>query len=110
MCIRDRNGTDERMTVDVIRYAGHTGARYVSLSFAAFPELLDPGAPGAGARLFRRVLHLGDVLISLESLYRYLGKFHSTGNRRFVLLRFRYLLPAAFACLTFEFVPHRERG
>ncbi|MBC2639054.1 MULTISPECIES: bifunctional lysylphosphatidylglycerol flippase/synthetase MprF [unclassified Rhodococcus (in: high G+C Gram-positive bacteria)] len=104
------NGTDERMSVDVIRYAEQTGARYVSLSFAAFPELLDPRAPGAGARLFRRLLHLGDVLISLESLYRYLGKFHSTGNRRYVLLRFRYLLPVAFACLTFEFVPHRERG
>lgn len=104
------NGTDERMTVDVIRYAERTGARYVSLSFAAFPELLDPDASGAGARLFRRVLHLGDVLISLESLYRYLGKFHSVGNRRYVLLRFRYLLPVAFACLTFEFVPHRERA
>ncbi|SED33499.1 Lysylphosphatidylglycerol synthetase, C-terminal domain, DUF2156 family [Rhodococcus koreensis] len=103
------NGTDERMTVDVIRYAERTGARYVSLSFAAFPELLDPDAPGAGARLFRRVLHLGDALIALESLYRYLGKFHATGNRRYVLLRFRYLLPVAFACLTFEFVPHRER-
>jgi lysylphosphatidylglycerol synthetase-like protein (DUF2156 family) len=102
------NGTDERMTIDAIRYAKQIGARSVSLSFAAFPELLDEANRSTASRLFRRILHLGDALISLESLNRYLGKFHAPGNRRYVLLRYRYLLPVALACLTFEFVPHRE--
>ena len=44
--------------------------------------------PPTQARLQRvayRLIHLLDPLIRLESLYRYLSKFHSLAERRYVL-------------------------
>jgi lysylphosphatidylglycerol synthetase-like protein (DUF2156 family) len=50
-----------------------------------------------------------DPLIALESLYRYLRKFHSFADKRYVLLPIRHILPAAFVLLSLEFMPHRRR-
>ncbi|WP_240954837.1 phosphatidylglycerol lysyltransferase domain-containing protein [Rhodococcus sp. 105337] len=105
---RAPNGTDERMAVEVIDHVRSAGGTSVSLAFAPFPDLLGPNGTGRWRAAVRLVFRLGDSVIALESLYRYLDKFHAGADRRFVLFKLRYLLPAAFAMLTFEFVPHRE--
>lgn len=105
---RAPNGTDERMAVDVIDHVRRAGGTSVSLAFAPFPDLLGPNGTARWQSAVRMGLRLGNSIIALESLYRYLDKFHAGADRRFVLFRLRYLLPAAFAMLTFEFVPHRE--
>jgi lysylphosphatidylglycerol synthetase-like protein (DUF2156 family) len=102
------NGVDERMTIDVIDYAKDTGANRVSLAFGAFPELFDGPPESRWGRLARVLVHVGDPLLNLESLYRFLRKFHAFADRRYVLVRIRDLLPAVFALLTLEFVPHRR--
>jgi lysylphosphatidylglycerol synthetase-like protein (DUF2156 family) len=101
------NGIDERLTVDMIDWAKHHGGQHLSPAFAAFPEIFDERDRSRTQRFFYRMIHLGDSLIALESLYRYLRKFHSPGERRYVLLSLRHLLPALFVLLTLEFVPHR---
>jgi lysylphosphatidylglycerol synthetase-like protein (DUF2156 family) len=53
---------------------------------------------------------LGDPLIRLESLYRYLRKFHALGARRYVLIPAVQLLGALVVLLSLEFVPHRSRA
>ncbi|NMN98942.1 bifunctional lysylphosphatidylglycerol flippase/synthetase MprF [Antrihabitans stalactiti] len=101
------NGVDERMTIDVIDYAKDTGANRVSLAFGAFPELFADEPQTRLSRIARALVHVGDPLLNLESLYRFLRKFHAFADRRYVLVRVRDLLPAVFAMLTLEFVPHR---
>ena len=103
------NGIDERMTMDVIEYGKEHGAERVSLAFAAFPELFENEDRGLFGRLVYTAVHLGDPLLCLESLYRFLRKFHSLGDQRFVMLRLPELVPAAAAMLTLEFVPHRHQ-
>jgi lysylphosphatidylglycerol synthetase-like protein (DUF2156 family) len=103
------NGVDERLSVDMISWAKDHGARRLSLAFAAFPEIFDDDDRGALQRIFYVLIHLGDRLIRLESLYRYLSKYHALGERRYVLLSLRHLLPALFVLLTLEFMPHRRR-
>ena len=49
-----------------------------------------------------------DSLIALESLYRYLRKFHALGDRRYVLLSLRHIMPAAVVLLSLEFAPRRR--
>ncbi len=107
---RAPNGTDERMAVDVIDHVRETGGTSVSLAFAPFPDLLGPNGTARWQSAVRMALRLGNSVIALESLYRYLDKFHAGADRRFVLFKLRYLVPAAWAMLTFEFVPHREYG
>ncbi|MBH0780835.1 bifunctional lysylphosphatidylglycerol flippase/synthetase MprF [Nocardia bovistercoris] len=103
------NGLDERMIVDLVEYARTTGITRVSLAFAAFPELFADKNRTRVGELTYRVVHLGDPLIRLESLYRFLRKFHALADERFVLIRFRELVPAASALLTLEFFPHRKQ-
>lgn len=103
------NGIDERLSVDMITWARDHGARRLSLAFAPFPEIFADEDRGALQRLFYVLIHLGDRLIRLESLYRYLRKYHALGERRYVLLSLRHLLPALFVLLTLEFMPHRRR-
>ncbi|MFF0284310.1 bifunctional lysylphosphatidylglycerol flippase/synthetase MprF [Rhodococcus aetherivorans] len=107
---RAPNGTDERMIVDVIDHVGRGGGTSVSLAFAPFPQLFSPTGSGTRRRALRRVLRLGSAVIALESLYRYLDKFHAPAGQRFALFGISYVLPAVFAMLTFEFVPHREHS
>ena len=102
------NGVDERLSVAMVDYAREHGRKRVSLAFAAFPELFDEENRRWLHRIFFSVIHLGDPLLSLESLYRYLEKYHALGERRFVLLNFRMLPIAAFVLLTLEFVPRRR--
>jgi lysylphosphatidylglycerol synthetase-like protein (DUF2156 family) len=105
------NGVDERLTFDMVTWAREHEARRVSLSFAAFPELYAATPSGAIERASYWATHRLDRFIRLESLYRYLRKFHALGRRRYVLLRLRDLVPVAAAMLTFEFAswPSRRR-
>ncbi|MFL6240170.1 MAG: bifunctional lysylphosphatidylglycerol flippase/synthetase MprF [Actinomycetes bacterium] len=107
------NGVDERLAVDMVDWAREHGARRISLAFAPFPEVFDN--EGAGVRLWlaRRAVHRLDPFIHLESLYRYLRKFHAFGPRRFVLLRPREVVAVLVALLSLEFSrprPERRRG
>jgi lysylphosphatidylglycerol synthetase-like protein (DUF2156 family) len=102
------NGVDERLAYDVFEWAKASGARRVSLSFAAFPELYESTPDGAVERVSYWLTHRLDRFIRLESLYRYLRKFHALGQRRYVALRLRDLVPVAAAMLTFEFATRRH--
>jgi lysylphosphatidylglycerol synthetase-like protein (DUF2156 family) len=103
------NGIDERLSVDMLDWCKHHGGQRLSLAFAAFPEIFDDHDRSRIRRVFYRLIHLGDSLIALESLYRYLHKFHSPGQRRYVLLSWQHLGPALFILLSLEFMPHRHR-
>jgi lysylphosphatidylglycerol synthetase-like protein (DUF2156 family) len=101
------NGVDERLAYDVVEWAKEHDAKRVSLSFAAFPELYENELNTRVERVSYRLTHWLDSFIRLESLYRYLRKFHSLGKRRYVALRLRDLVPVAAAMLTFEFATRR---
>lgn len=101
------NGVDERLAHDTVMWARESGAERLSLSFAAFPELYESSPTGLLARVSYWATHRLDHYIRLESLYRYLRKFHALGDRRFVVVRLRDLLPVAAAMLTLEFSPVR---
>jgi lysylphosphatidylglycerol synthetase-like protein (DUF2156 family) len=102
------NGIDERLSVDMISVAKQAGAQRLSLSFAAFPELFDEHDRSRMQRGFYWLIHLLDPLIALESLYRYLGKFHAMGERRYVLASLRQLFGLAYVLLSLEFMPRRR--
>ncbi|NUS44398.1 MAG: DUF2156 domain-containing protein [Mycobacteriaceae bacterium] len=99
------NGLDERMIVDLVDYARDHGVQRISLAFAAFPDLFADKERSVAGHVGYRLVHLLDPLIKLESLYRFLRKFHALDGERVVLLRLRYLIPVALACLTLEFAP-----
>jgi lysylphosphatidylglycerol synthetase-like protein (DUF2156 family) len=103
------NGIDERLSVDMINAAKEAGAQRLSLAFAAFPEIFDDDNRGWVQNFFYSAIHLGDSLVALESLYRYLRKFHALGDRRYVLLSMTQLLPLLFVLLSLEFMPRRRR-
>jgi lysylphosphatidylglycerol synthetase-like protein (DUF2156 family) len=103
------NGIDERLSVDMIETVKHPGAQRLSLSFAAFPELFDGRHRGRLAGFFYWAIHLLDPLIALESLYRYLRKFHSVGSRRYALVSLTQVVPLIYVLLSLEFMPHRRR-
>lgn len=102
------NGLNERMIVDLVGYAKTHDIRRISLAFAPFPEMFDAREKSRTARLVCALVHLGDPLIRLESLYRFLRKFHALSDRRYVLIRRREIAIAAAALLTLEFIPHRR--
>ncbi|WP_406230673.1 bifunctional lysylphosphatidylglycerol flippase/synthetase MprF [Nocardia sp. NBC_01009] len=102
------NGLDERMVLDLVDYARTQGIQRVSLAFAPFPELFADKDRSRTATLIYAFVHLGDPLIRLESLYRFLRKFRALSDQRFALIRWREVLLAAAALLTLEFVPHRK--
>jgi lysylphosphatidylglycerol synthetase-like protein (DUF2156 family) len=103
------NGIDERLSVDMIIWARNQGAERLSLAFAAFPEIFNDKNRGKIASLIYTAIHLGDALIALESLYRYLRKFHALGDRRYVMLSLTQTLPLLFVLLSLEFMPRRRR-
>ncbi|OSC24495.1 hypothetical protein B8W69_21520 [Mycobacterium vulneris] len=100
------NGVDERLSFDMITVSKNAGAERLSLAFAAFPEIFDATRPGRLQRLAYRLIHLLDPLIRLESLYRYLSKYHSLGGRRYVVLCVHHVPIALAVLLSLEFVPH----
>ncbi|MDP7701236.1 bifunctional lysylphosphatidylglycerol flippase/synthetase MprF [Mycobacterium sp. TY815] len=103
------NGIDERLTVDMIAAAKSVHARRLSLAFAAFPEVFDAAHPGILQRIAYRLIHLLDPFISLESLYRYLRKFHALSERRYVVLCTHHIPSALVVLLSLEFAPRRRR-
>lgn len=92
----------------MIEAAKHTGAERVSLEFAAFPEIFDDDDRGAVQRVFYRLIHVLDPLIALESLYRYVRKYHALDARRYVLISLTQLIPLAVVLLSAEFLPRRR--
>ena len=102
------NGIDERLSADMIMASKDAGAQRLSLSFAAFPEIFDDENPGRLERVFYRLIHLLDPLIALESLYRYVHKFHALDARRYALVSLTQLAPLVFVLLTLEFMPRRR--
>ncbi|AYE96607.1 hypothetical protein C0J29_19240 [Mycobacterium paragordonae] len=103
------NGIDERLSVDMIAAAKISHAQRLSLAFAAFPEVFDAADPAPLQRLAYRLIHLLDPLIRLESLYRYLRKFHALNERRYVVLCTHHIPSALVVLLSLEFVPRRRR-
>jgi lysylphosphatidylglycerol synthetase-like protein (DUF2156 family) len=104
------NGSDERMTVDMVAWAKARGARHLSLSFAAFPELFDDRARGRSRQLLYHLAHVGDPLLEIESLYTFLRKFDGLGQQRYVMFRLRAFVPSVAAMLTLEFARHSQPG
>jgi lysylphosphatidylglycerol synthetase-like protein (DUF2156 family) len=102
------NGIDERLSVDMIMAAKDAGAQRVSLSFAAFPEIFEEKNRGWVQRVFYRLIHVLNPLIALESLYRYVRKFHAMDARRYALISMTQLVPLVFVLLTLEFMPRRR--
>jgi lysylphosphatidylglycerol synthetase-like protein (DUF2156 family) len=102
------NGIDERLSIDMIAAAKDAGARRVSLSFAAFPELFDGSQSGRLHHLCYRMIHLLDPLIALESLYRYVRKFHALDARRYALVSMTQIVPLVLVLLSLEFTPRRR--
>jgi lysylphosphatidylglycerol synthetase-like protein (DUF2156 family) len=102
------NGIDERLSVDMIKAAKDAGAQRLSLSFAAFPELFDEQDRGRMQATFYWLIHRLDPLIALESLYRYLGKFHAIGERRYALVSLTQLVPLIYVLMSLELVPRRR--
>ena len=103
------NGIDERLTVDMIAAAKEQGAQRLSLAFAAFPEIFDVADPDLPQRVALRMIHLLDPLIRLESLYRYLRKFHALDERRYVVLCGHHIPAAVLVLLSLEFVPRPRK-
>jgi lysylphosphatidylglycerol synthetase-like protein (DUF2156 family) len=102
------NGIDERLSVDMIAWARDHGAERLSLAFAAFPEIFNDKNRGRISSLIYTAIHLGDALIALESLYRYLRKFHALGDRRYVMATLTQILPLLVVLLSLEFMPRRR--
>ena len=103
------NGIDERLSIDMIDEAKANGAQRLSLAFAPFPELFEDEDRGRIQNLAYKVVHLVDPLIALESLHRYMRKFHSLGDRRYAMVSMHHVLPALIVLLSLEFMPRRRR-
>ena len=100
---RSPNGTNERLIVEAVEWARGNGIADVSLNFAAFRELFE-SAPTVAHRLVRRVVHLLDPFINVESLYRFNAKFHPQWYSRHVLFRSPFDVPFFLAAaLRLEF-------
>jgi lysylphosphatidylglycerol synthetase-like protein (DUF2156 family) len=99
------NGVDERLSVDMINDAKANGALRLSLAFAAFPEIFDAANLTPLQRAAYRLTHLLDPWIRLESLYRYLRKFHCLAERRLVVLCAHHIPAALVVLLSLEFMP-----
>jgi hypothetical protein len=102
------NGVDERLSVDMIADAKAHRAQRLSLAFAAFPEIFDNTNRGLVHRAFYRLIHLLNPLIELESLYRYLRKFHALGQQRFAVLSAHHIPTALVVLLSLDFMPRRR--
>jgi lysylphosphatidylglycerol synthetase-like protein (DUF2156 family) len=103
------NGVDERLIADVVTWAERRGARTVSLAFAAFPELFELEHRNRVQQTVYRAVHLLDRLIKVESLYRFVRKFHALGKQRYVALRPLQVVSVAVAALLLEFGGRRTR-
>jgi lysylphosphatidylglycerol synthetase-like protein (DUF2156 family) len=103
------NGIDERLSVDMMYAAKEAGAQRLSLAFAAFPDIFDDENRGWLQDVFYNLIHLLDSFIALESLYRYLRKFHALGDQRYAVVSMRNVIPALVVLLSLEFLPRRRQ-
>ncbi|MCP9954487.1 phosphatidylglycerol lysyltransferase domain-containing protein [Actinomadura madurae] len=98
------NGVNERLIVEMVRYAGERGHPVVSLNFAAFRDLLDADERTLLEKAGCRALHLLDPWIAVESLYLFDKKFRPSYRPRNVVFRSWFDLAwLAAALLTLEF-------
>jgi lysylphosphatidylglycerol synthetase-like protein (DUF2156 family) len=98
------NGIDERLVAEVVDWGATYGIERISLAFAPFPDLFaNRRHLGAMGKLGYGLVHLLDPLIKVERLYRYLRKFHAFDQERYVMLRWRQVLPVLLALLLLEF-------
>jgi lysylphosphatidylglycerol synthetase-like protein (DUF2156 family) len=102
------NGIDERLSIDMIMAGKKAGAQRLSLAFAAFPEIFDEKNRGRTQRVFYRLIHILDPLIALESLYRYVRKFHALDARRYALISMTQIVLLLIVLLSLEFMPRRR--
>jgi lysylphosphatidylglycerol synthetase-like protein (DUF2156 family) len=102
------NGIDERLSVDMMSLARDQGTQRLSLAFAAFPEIFTDENRSLARSIVFAAVHLGDPLIALESLYRYLRKFHALGDRRYVMATLTQVVPLLIVLLSLEFTPRRR--
>ena len=101
------NGIDERLSVDMIgqrKTLERNGCRWHS---RRFPRSSTTRTAAASARLLPAI-HLLDSLIALESLYRYLRKFHALGDRRYAVISMTQLVQLVVVLLSLEFMPRRR--
>lgn len=105
------NGVDERLIVDTIAWAADGHGASVSLAFAAFPDLFSASERGVLQQTAYRAVRMLDRFIKLESLYRFVRKFHAFGPQRYIALRPLQVVWVALAALTLEFgsVAKRQR-
>ena len=105
------NGVEERLIADVLGWARERGVARVSLTFAAFPELFAASERSLLQQAAYRTVRQLDRFIRLESLHRFVRKFHAFGGRRYVVLRRTQVLWVALAALALEFgKPRRMSG
>jgi len=102
------NGIDERLSVDMIMAGKENGAQRLSLAFAAFPEIFDEKNRSRTQRVFYRLIHVLDPFIALESLYRYVRKWHALDARRYALISMAQILQLLIVLLSLEFMPRRR--
>lgn len=103
------NGTDERLSVDMIQWTKERGGQRVSLAFAPFPELFSEGTGhGLSRQSLRALAHIGDRFIKLESLYRYVRKFDAMSQERYVLFPALHFGHALAVLTALEFAPHHR--
>ena len=80
---------------------------------STLPPAIVEAARGTGMTGWQRLAYFGvrrlDRFIKVESLYRYLRKFHSFGPQRYVALRPVEVVGAAVAMLLLEFSRPRKR-
>jgi lysylphosphatidylglycerol synthetase-like protein (DUF2156 family) len=98
------NGIDERVIAELVEWGAERGVERISLAFAPFPDLFaNRKHLGPLGKIGYGLVHLLDPLISVERLYRYLRKFHSFDQERYVMLRWRQVVRVALAMLLLEF-------
>jgi lysylphosphatidylglycerol synthetase-like protein (DUF2156 family) len=98
------NGMDERLIAEIVEWGATRGVERVSLAFAPFPDLFaNRKHLGVLGKVGYGLVHLLDPLISVERLYRYLRKFHAFDQERYVMLRWRQVVPVLLALLLLEF-------
>jgi lysylphosphatidylglycerol synthetase-like protein (DUF2156 family) len=95
---------DERLIAEIVEWGATRGVERVSLAFAPFPDLFaNRRHLGVLGKVGYGLVHLLDPLISVERLYRYLRKFHAFDQERYVMLRWRQVVPVLLALLLLEF-------
>jgi lysylphosphatidylglycerol synthetase-like protein (DUF2156 family) len=103
------NGIDERLSIDMASHSKTVGGQRLSISFAAFADIFANRNRTRLQNVVYVMIHLLDPFIALESLYRYVRKFHSLAEQRYALLSIQHLPAAVLILLSLELVPHRRR-